>query len=129
MQQRETGIGGISGDIERKCIVLDHSLALWNGMSIFLVVGFVVSFSIFMMLVEPVVTNGFGDNKAYWSKGKGDEDEYVDTPKVLFDFIEGMTRIEPMLDNTPEECGLASMGVSVLVGVLNNTFSKITGWR
>ena len=90
----------------------------------FLVVGLVVSFSRFMMLVEPVVTNGFGDIKAYWNKGGGDDDEDVDTSKVLFDIIEGMTGIEPMLDNTLEECGLASMGVPVLVGVLNNTFSK-----
>ena len=77
-----------------------------------------------MTRVETVVTNGFGNIKAYWNKGKGGDDEDVDTSKVLFDIIEGMTGIEPMLDYTLEDCGLASMGLPKLVGLINNTLSK-----
>ena len=90
----------------------------------FPVVFLVVSFSIFMTRVETVVTYGFGNIKAYWNKGKGGDDEDVDTSKVLFDIIEGMTGIEPMLDYTLEDCGLASMGLPKLVGLINNTLSK-----
>ena len=38
--------------------------------------------------------------------------------------IEGMTGIEPMLDYTLDECGLASIGIPVLVGLLNKNFSS-----
>ena len=34
-----------------------------------------------------------------------------------------MTGIEPDMDSTLEECGLASVGIPVLVGLLNKTFS------
>jgi hypothetical protein len=41
----------------------------------------------------------------------------------LIQLIEGMTGIEPFLDYTLEECGLASIGVPALVNLLNKNFS------
>ena len=55
---------------------------------------------------------------------KEDDDGDEDTGKVLFEIIEGMTGIEPAMDYTLEECGLASIGVPTLVGLLNKNFSK-----
>ena len=53
-----------------------------------------------------------------------EENDDEDTGKVLSDIIEGMTGIEPMMDYTLEECGLASIGVPVLVNLLNKNFSN-----
>ena len=50
--------------------------------------------------------------------------EEEETTKVLKDIIEGMTGIEPELDYSLEECGLASIGVPALVTLLNKNFSK-----
>ena len=55
-----------------------------------------------------------------FSKG---EDDDQDTGELLSKVIEGMTGIEPLMDFTLEECGLASIGVTVLVGLLNKNFS------
>ena len=52
-----------------------------------------------------------------------EENDEEDTGKVLCGIIEGMTGIEPMMDFTLEECGLASIGVPVLVTLLNKNFS------
>lgn len=52
-----------------------------------------------------------------------DEDDNQDTGELLSEVIEGMTGIEPLMDFTLEECGLASIGVTVLVGLLNKNFS------
>ena len=51
-------------------------------------------------------------------------EEEVDTGNLLREVIEGMTGIEPMLDYTLDECGLASIGIPVLVGLLNKNFSS-----
>ena len=53
-----------------------------------------------------------------------EENDDEDTAKVLSDIIEGMTGIEPMMDYTLEECGLASIGVPVLVNLLNKNYSN-----
>jgi hypothetical protein len=92
----------------------------------FLVVGLVVNWSRLMTILEPIVSNGLADVMEYFTKGKaeGEDEEEVDTAKVLCDIIEGMTGIEPLPEWTLEECGLASIGVPVLVGLLNKAFSK-----
>jgi acyl-CoA synthetase (AMP-forming)/AMP-acid ligase II/peptidoglycan/LPS O-acetylase OafA/YrhL len=91
----------------------------------FLVVGLVVGWSRIMLVLEPlVVGNGLATVKAYFTKGEAEGDEEVDTVKVLCGIIESMTGIEPLADWTLEECGLASIGVPVLVGLLNKAFSK-----
>ena len=51
------------------------------------------------------------------------ENDDEDTAKLLAEIIEGMTGIEPLLDYTMEECGLASVGVPILVNLLNKNFS------
>ena len=53
---------------------------------------------------------------------KPEENDNEDTGKVLSDIVEGMTGIEPTMDYTLEECGLASTGVPVLVNLLNRNF-------
>ena len=50
-------------------------------------------------------------------------EEEEDSGKLLCEIIEGMTGIEPMMDSTLDECGLASIGLPVLVGLLNKNFS------
>ena len=45
------------------------------------------------------------------------ESDDEDTAKLLSEIIEGMTGIEPLLDYTMEECGLASVGVPILVNL------------
>jgi hypothetical protein len=57
-----------------------------------------------------------------WATGAVEEEE-EDTGEVLLHIIEGVTGIEPKLDWSLEECGLASIGVPVLVGMLNKAFS------
>jgi len=52
-----------------------------------------------------------------------EEGEEEDTAKLLSEIIEGMTGIEPQMDFTLEDCGLASIGVPVVVGLLNKNFS------
>lgn len=52
-----------------------------------------------------------------------EESDDEDTAKLLTELIESMTGIEPSLDYTLEECGLASIGVPVLVNLLNKNFS------
>jgi hypothetical protein len=50
-------------------------------------------------------------------------EEEEDSGKLLREIIEGLTGIEPMMDYTLDECGLASIGLPVLVGLLNKNFS------
>ena len=52
-----------------------------------------------------------------------EESDDEDTGKLLAEIIEGMTGIEPLMEYTLEECGLASIGVPVLVNLLNKNFS------
>jgi len=54
---------------------------------------------------------------------KPEESDDEDTAELLIQLIEGMTGIEPLLDYTLEECGLASIGVPALVSLLNKNFS------
>lgn len=51
------------------------------------------------------------------------EVEDIDSGEVLLSIVEGMTGITPELDWTLDECGLASIGMPVLVGLLNKNFS------
>ena len=57
------------------------------------------------------------------SNKKNTAKEEIDIGQILCDMIEKMTGIEPDMDSTLEECGLASVGIPVLVGLLNKTFS------
>jgi len=87
----------------------------------FYVVGLVVGFSNIMNTVEPLIGELLSEIKALFITPQEDDDE--DTGEALCGVIEGMTGIEPMMDYTLEECGLASIGVPVLVGLLNKKFS------
>jgi len=87
-----------------------------------LVVGLVVVFSRFMdSTIQPIVSAGF---TTIMTCIKGEEEEEdVDTSDVLLDIIESMTGILPELDYTLDECGLASIGIPLLVVLLNKNFS------
>ena len=56
----------------------------------------------------------------FFTVGENDDE---DTSEVLRGIIEGITRIEPSMDFTLEECELAYVGVPVLVTLLNKNFS------
>ncbi len=90
----------------------------------FYVVGLVVIFSSLMTRIEPIVGDGLSFLKSLVITRSNDDEEEEDTAEILREIIEGMTGIEIELDWTLEECGLASVGVPVLVGLLNKTFSK-----
>lgn len=88
----------------------------------FLVVGCIVAFSSFVdNTVMPVLYNAY-DSIHYMIKGEGDDAEDVDIPAAVMAVIEKMTGIEPDLDSTLDEVGLASVGLPVIVGMLNSTF-------
>lgn len=90
----------------------------------FYVVSIVVAFSYMMdNYVTGMIKGSFS-----WvqDKIKGDSDEDdadIDIPVVLCGLIEKMTGIEPEMDSTLDEVGLASVGIPVIVGMLNSTFS------
>lgn len=69
----------------------------------------------------PVLYNAY-DSIHYMIKGEGDDAEDVDIPAAVMAAIEKMTGIEPDLDSTLDEVGLASVGLPVIVGMLNSTF-------
>ena len=52
-----------------------------------------------------------------------EENDDENTAELLAEIIEGMTGIEPLMDYSLEECGLASVGVPILVSLLNKNFS------
>jgi len=87
----------------------------------FYVVGLVVCFSQLMNTIMPMVNEGLSKLKGVFITEEEGEDE--DTAKLLSEIIEGMTGIEPQMDFTLEDCGLASIGVPVVVGLLNKNFS------
>jgi hypothetical protein len=90
----------------------------------FFVVGLVVGWSQLMMVLEPLVLgDGLDLVKPFFTGTEAESDEEVDSTKVLCDIVEGMTGIEPLADWTLEECDLASIGVPVLVSLLNKAFS------
>jgi len=88
----------------------------------FFVVGLVVAFSNFMdNTFTPVI-------KDVWERitglFKGEEEEVeIDIGVTLCGLIEKMTGIEPEMDSTLDEVGLASVGIPVIVGMLNSAFS------
>lgn len=89
----------------------------------FFVVGLVISFSRFMdNQFMPFVSNLYTLAKDMILDPEDEKDEVIG--EVLCNIIENMTGIEPELDSTLEECGLASVGIPVMVGLLNKTFSK-----
>jgi len=90
----------------------------------FYVVGLVVVFSRFM-------DNRFIPSVSYLYtlaketiRGEEEKKEELDIGEVLCNIVEKMTGIEPELDSTLEECGLASVGVTMLVNLMNKTFSN-----
>ena len=88
----------------------------------FELVGFVVAFShLITTYIEPVV-NDFFDR--FIKKNTYKDDEEVNNEKVILRIIEDMTGIEAHPSWTLEECGLASIGVPVLVTLLNKNFSQ-----
>jgi len=90
----------------------------------FYVVGLVVFFSKFMdNQFMPFMTYLYASAKN-WFKTDEDDDEEEDIGETLCNIIEKMTGIEPELDSTLEECGLASVGIPVIVSLLNKSFSK-----
>jgi len=90
----------------------------------FLVVGFVVGFSQLMFYLEPRVGTLVEAIQEKISPAGEVEDR--DTGELIMEVIEGMTGIEPQLDWTLEECGLASIGMPALVALLNKNFSSAT---
>ena len=52
-----------------------------------------------------------------------EENDDENTAELLAEVIEGMTGIEPLIDYSLEACGLASVGVPILVNLLNKKFS------
>ena len=89
----------------------------------FHVVSLVVIFSTFMTRIEPIIGDVLLQLKGLLIKSNDEENE-KNTSEVLCGIIEGMTGIEIKVDWTLKECGLASIGVPVLVGLLNKTFSN-----
>mmetsp|Transcript_2835 Transcript_2835/g.5311 ORF Transcript_2835/g.5311 Transcript_2835/m.5311 type:complete len:153 (-) Transcript_2835:175-633(-) len=89
----------------------------------FYIVILVVGFSNVMNSVEPMVGDLLLLIKSRILGTKGDTVEEF-TGEDIFDIIEGMTGIEPQLDWSLEECGLASVGVPVIVQLLNKKFSR-----
>jgi hypothetical protein len=90
----------------------------------FFLVGLVISWSRVMLTVEPLVGDVLSKVKGIFIKGDAEGDEEIDTEKVICDIIKSMTGIEPQTDSTLEECGLASIDVPTLVGLLNKAFSE-----
>jgi len=87
-----------------------------------LVVGCVVTFSRFMNIhLTPIVSNILTAIMAYWTVEEEESD--MGTPDMLIDIVASMTGIEAELDYTLDECGFASIGIPVLVGLLNKNFS------
>mmetsp|Transcript_99 Transcript_99/g.175 ORF Transcript_99/g.175 Transcript_99/m.175 type:complete len:1042 (+) Transcript_99:354-3479(+) len=89
----------------------------------FYVVGIVVVFSKFMdRTFTPKMKHLFGYIRALFTAEE--EVDEIDIAGTLCTIIEKMTGIEPDLESTLEECGLASVGVLIIVGMLNDNFSK-----
>jgi len=90
----------------------------------FYIVGLVVFFSKFMdSQFMPLMSRLYASAKKPFQSSK-DEGKEVDIGETLCNIIEKMTGIEPDLDSTLEECGLASVGIPVMVSLLNKTFSN-----
>lgn len=91
----------------------------------FYVVGVVVFFSRFMDNSFIPFLNHLYTSAKYRIRGdEQDTKEDEDIGEVLCNIVEKMTGIEPELESTFEECGLASVGLPVLVSLLNKHFLK-----
>lgn len=88
----------------------------------FYVVGIVVAFSDFMDSVVMPGANDMIDWITVCIKGEPEEED-IDIGETLCGLIEKMTGIEPEMDSTLDEVGLASVGIPVIVGMLNSAFS------
>lgn len=91
----------------------------------FFVVGLVVLFSQLMEdRIMPISRLAF-EVVHEFVVGPPEADEAEEEPigDVLCQIVEKMTGIEAEHDHTLEECGLASVGIPVLVGLLNKRFS------
>jgi len=86
----------------------------------FYLVGIVVFFSRF---VEHTLLPAVAKVLSFLDKRRGAEEE-VDVTQTLFRIIEGVTGIEPEIEFTLNEVGLASVGLPVIVRMLNDSFSK-----
>mmetsp|Transcript_4011 Transcript_4011/g.6002 ORF Transcript_4011/g.6002 Transcript_4011/m.6002 type:complete len:875 (-) Transcript_4011:291-2915(-) len=92
------------------------------------IVGLVVAWSRLMFNLEPILVRIIDliCKVTRVSRNGGEEEEEKDTMQVMKDIIEGMTGIEPDMDYTLEECGLASIGLPALVALLNKRFSTVS---
>lgn len=87
----------------------------------FYLVGLVVVFSQFVEhTLLPAVKKGL----RILDRRQQDEKEEVDVTQTLFHIIEGVTGIEPEIEFSLDEVGLASVGLPVIVRMLNDAFSK-----
>merc|ERR1712127_3679 len=88
----------------------------------FYIVGIVVAFSRFMdNRFTPSIRNAMTKITSLFEDEEDDED--IDIGQSLHRQIERMTGIEPEMDSTLDEVGLASVGIPVIVGMLNSSFS------
>ena len=78
-----------------------------------------------MVAVEQLVDNGM-EMISELVSSKDDNDD-TPTAEVLCKGIEDLTGIGPQLLWTLEECGLGSIGLPVLVQMLNKAFAKQKG--
>eukprot|EP00588_Corethron_pennatum_P012659 CAMPEP_0194265640 /NCGR_PEP_ID=MMETSP0169-20130528/814_1 /TAXON_ID=218684 /ORGANISM="Corethron pennatum, Strain L29A3" /LENGTH=1665 /DNA_ID=CAMNT_0039006149 /DNA_START=543 /DNA_END=5540 /DNA_ORIENTATION=+ len=89
----------------------------------FVLVILVVGFSNIMTYVEPFIGGILLQLKRLLT-GKIKKELEEGTRDSIFDIIEGMTGIEPHLDLGLEECGLASISIPVISGLLNKKLTK-----
>lgn len=89
----------------------------------FTVVGLVVAFASFMNNTIGPYIMGVGMKITRLLGGEKDDNDDVDIGPALCDLIEKMTGIEPEMDSTLDEVGMASVGIPVLVGMLNSALS------
>uniref|UniRef100_A0A7S4RGI5 Carrier domain-containing protein n=1 Tax=Ditylum brightwellii TaxID=49249 RepID=A0A7S4RGI5_9STRA len=106
--------------------VLDSRICSWY--EYLTIVGLVVAWSRLMFNLEPILVRIIDliCKVTRVSRNGGEEEEEKDTMQVMKDIIEGMTGIEPDMDYTLEECGLASIGLPALVALLNKRFSTVS---
>lgn len=88
----------------------------------FLVIVVVVAFSNFMdSTFAPMVKRIAKQTMGLFADYEGEEE--MDVAGTLCSLVEKMTGIEPEMDSTLDEVGLASVGIPVIVGMINSAFS------
>jgi hypothetical protein len=92
----------------------------------FYVIGLVVIFSNLIMKCEPKAINALSSFKKWilCRTNAGTIGDQADTITTVSKVIQKLTGIEVEPEWTLEECGLASLGVTMLVGLLNKEFSS-----